>query len=114
MFTVDSFFQAVLNFIVDIFFFIARIINVAIFSPILAIFSTIFPNINLVENISAFLERIIVGIGFAKETFLNLTGFPRPLFTAFVTFFFARFFLTSTIRTYLFILRMYRLIKKGD
>lgn len=51
------------------------------FAPVYALMVLVFPDMTIYENlaVSFLVNRIAPGICFAREVFLNVTGYPRSL-----------------------------------
>lgn len=58
-----------------------------------------------------FYIRVLKGVAFAKEVFLNCTGFPRPLFYIIIVFFFVKLTAMAGIRLRRFVFNIYYLIR---
>lgn len=84
----NSILSAILKFLFWFIGFIAEIIT----SPIFNLVKSLFPP--LAEYHTAFatytINYVLKGLAFAREIFLNVTGFPRPFFHLLINLFLAR------------------------
>lgn len=104
--------DGLLNLILSIFFWLASLVTSIFTAPILGITKVIWPNLDsYLSTTVTFWNRLLTGVGFAKEVFLNVTGFPRALLNLIITYFFARFSLTATKRAFKFIANVYYFIR---
>ena len=104
--------DGLLDFILTIFFWIASLISSLIFVPVMAVFQAIFPNFDSYLDITiTFWNRILDGVVFAKEVFLNVTGFPRSFLNIIITYWFAKLSIMATKRAFKFLVNMYMLIR---
>lgn len=104
--------NGLLELILKFFFWIASIISSIVFAPLIGLLSVVFPNFNeYLDTILTFWNRLLLGIAWGKEVFLNVTGFSRSLFIILVTYWYARFALMVTKRAIKFIANMYLFIR---
>lgn len=98
--------------VLNVFFAIAGLISSIIISPILLLLEPLFPNLDSYLDIAmSFFGRFCNGVAFAKEVFLNITGYPRALFVILVTYIFARLAFMVSKRVFLFIYNMYSVVR---
>lgn len=105
--------NAILEAVLWVFTALCQFLSNIILFPIYSALKLIFPDLSTYVNAVGqfFNDYILHGLGFAKETFLNVTGFPRPFFNAIVVFFSAKVGYMVTKRSIKFILNIYRAIK---
>lgn len=83
-----------------------------IINPIISFIVRIVPDFTFIlSSVNSFFARIITGITFAKEVFLNCTGYPRTLFYLVVSFFFVRLFAMTFIRAFKFLFNVYYVLR---
>lgn len=96
-----------------IFFIIRWIFNLLLLplKPIISIFPTYSEFLE--DAINFFDDYIITAISFAREVFLNLTGFPQEIITISVNASLAFLTYIVTLRLITFIKNVYRMFKGG-
>lgn len=74
-----------------IFKFSAFILNLFTL-PLYKLLEVFFPHPTAYINVALdfFNYHVLRGVAFAREVFFNVTGFPRPLFSIFITIYLAR------------------------
>lgn len=82
--------NALINSIFNVIFSILRAIDSILMAPLNNFLQTNFPDINnFISDFNNFMITYVYkGILFVKEVFLNITGFPRELWTTFIGFIF--------------------------
>lgn len=105
---IENFFTGFIDLIIK---FLGTILSLII-SPLLSTFNTIVPNLNSYLVIFGnFYIKLLKGVAFAKEVFLNTTGFPRELFYLVIIFFFGKMVGMVALRSRRFIFNLYYLIR---
>ena len=100
---VTGLFRLILNFIGSI--------ASTIIAPLLSMFSVAYPKFYDAFANTDFFSRALTGISFAREVFLNVTGFPRVVFYALVNLFFVKVGFMILLRSFKFMIRMYYILR---
>lgn len=105
--------NSILEAILWVFTQLCQFLSNIILFPIYSALSLILPDLSSYTSIVGqfFNQYILNGLGFAKEVFLNVTGFPRELFNIMVIFFAAKVSYMATKRAIKFIINLYSTIK---
>lgn len=105
----NSIFSAILKVIL----YIAGFISSVIVSPIFALVELIFPDFTpFMADFNTYVsDYVLRGIAFAREVFLNVTGFPRPLFHLIVTLYLAKLTFHLASIPIKFIINIYRALR---
>lgn len=96
-----------------VFFLIRWIFNILLLplKPIMAIFPTFD---NFLETAVNFIDNYVLrAIAFAKQVFLNITGFPQELITISVNFALAMLTYIMILRMIVFVSSIYKKFKGG-
>lgn len=104
----DGFLNTVFTFILNALIGLANIIVEAFIGPLLELIEFIFPSLDNAEEVfSNFLSTYAIpGITFARELFLNITGYPRELLSMLALIFVAKITYHITIIPIKFIFRV--------
>lgn len=105
--------NAILNLILKLILWVAGLIYSVITVPILALVNTIFPDFSVfLSDFQLYVtDYLFKGLAFAREVFLSITGFPRPLLTLLVTIFLGKFAFHFAVLPIKFIINIYRSIR---
>lgn len=73
--------NSIVSAILKVILYILGFISSVIVSPVFALVELLFPDFSAFTNDFEFyvVNYVLRGLVFAKEVFLNVTGFPRPL-----------------------------------
>lgn len=107
-----SLIENVLQFIIDIYVKILGTIGDFVVMPLITAVINKIPNVaEYLTYFTTFVARIFNGVAFAKEVFFNVTGYPRALYFALVTFFFFKLSNMVLIRARRFVFNIYYLLR---
>lgn len=102
-----------LQILVNFIFFIVKTISNIIFTPILTLITSFFPDIgDLITGCQYFLSTYVFkACSFVKNMFINITGFPQSLFNFIALYISLKISLHLGMTTYRFILKMWEKFK---
>lgn len=105
--------NSILEAILWLFVQLCQFVSSILLMPIWVAISAIFPDLSsFIGQVYTFINQYILHyLGFAKEVFLNVTGFPREFFNAMVIFFMGKLTYMAVKRSIKFIINIYRTIK---
>lgn len=105
--------NAILEGILWVFTQLCQFLSNIILFPVYTALSLIFPDLSgYINDVGLFINQYLLhGLGFAKEVFLNVTGFPRAFFNIIVIFFAGKVSYMATKRSIKFIVNIYKTIK---
>lgn len=108
--------QSLLNFVLDLFFWLVGLIGSIVIYPIQLILVSIFPEIGnfLTDVLSFFSDYVANMISFIKELFLEISCLPRELYLVLIIFIFARFAIAPAIRSIKLIVNIWKFKSGGD
>lgn len=108
---INSLIQGFLNALFNIMVWFVDLLT----TPFIKVLTNLFPDVAIYLNdFNSFLnDYVFRGLAFSREIFLNMTGFPRPLFTLLIGFIFGMFFLWIDLSGFLFIRNIFRGWKRG-
>lgn len=107
--------NSILEFIIKLILYIASFIINIILTPIFAFIdsSGLVPDLTeYLDSFAYFVDNYLIrGLAFAREVFLNVTGFPRSLLHALVLLYLGKLAFHIFVRTYKFISNIYHYIR---
>lgn len=108
----EGFFQALLSFFLNIIFTLSKYVIDFVAIPFMLAVTPLFPNLgSYLDNFNQFCnDYIFKGLIFAREVFLNVTGYPRSLFYALITFFLGKLTLHLFIIAFKFIRNIIKIV----
>lgn len=108
--------QTLLNFVLDLFFWLVGLIGSIVIYPIQLLLVTLFPNIGnfLNDTLSFFNNYVADMISFVKELVLEISCLPRELYLLLIIFIFARFAIAPAIRSIKLIVNIWKFKSGGD
>lgn len=106
-------FNTIVNFFIKVITWLAGIIISIISFPIYLLLNPAIPNLSsYLDTFSTFLtDKVFRGLAFAREVFFNVTGFPRSLFYALVTFYLFKLGFRLTMLVFYFLFNLYHIIR---
>lgn len=112
----SGFLNSVFTFILDVLINLANFVVNLFLIPILAVINVIFPSMTQSDFIfTNFLNQFIIpGVTFARELFLNITGYPRELLSMLALIFIAKITYHITIIPIKFLIRIISSLFKID
>lgn len=107
--------EGLLNFILDLFFWLIGIIGSVIIYPVQVAIVAIFPDLGtFLNDILNFLGTYIAPmISFIKELILEVSCLPSSLYTLLISFAFTRYLIAPGIRAIKLIVNMWKLKSGG-
>lgn len=108
--------QTLLNFVLDLFFWLVGLIGSIVIYPIQLLLVTLFPDIGnfLNDTLSFFSNYVGNMVSFVKELILEISCLPRELYLLLIIFIFARFAVTPAIRSIKLIVNIWKFKSGGD
>lgn len=108
-------FESLFNFLINMFFYVVRLIGGIFLYPIQLLIVSVFPTLGdfIAQTLGFFVEYIFPMVGFCKELFLEVTQCPRALFSIFVNFIFIRWAIAPAIRGIKLALNAWKLAHGG-
>ena len=108
-------FESLFNFLINMFFYVIRLVGGIIIYPIQLLIVSVFPTLGefVAQTLGFFVDYIFPMVGFCKELFLEVTQTPRGLFSIFITFIFVRWAIAPAIRSIKLILNAIKIAKGG-
>lgn len=107
---VQQFLQVIIEFILFLSSLIVRIVTL----PIYGLISVLIPDFSNFETMfNQYTYKILNGLAFAREVFLNVTGFPRPLLQLLITLFIGKLTFHIASIPIRFIINTYKTLKGG-
>ena len=104
--------ESFLKMVIESMFYIITLLSSMIISPLLKLFTGMFPDFSLwLSTVLDFWTSLLNGVNFAKEVFLNITGFPRVFFYGLIAIYWWKFLAMGIKRTYKFLLNMYYMLR---
>lgn len=102
--------NAIVSTILKIILYILGFISSVIVSPVFALVELLFPDFSSFTADFEFyvVNYVLRGLVFAKEVFLNVTGFPRPLLGIIVTLYLGKLTFQIASIPIKFIINLYR------
>lgn len=105
--------NAIANVLLQIVLWISSAVVSIISYPIYTALYPFIPDLNShLANFNTYINDYVVrGLAFSREVFFNVTGYPRPLFYALVTFFLFKLAFRMTVLIFVFIMNIYLVIR---
>lgn len=105
--------ESLLTSFIEMVVFVGSYLVNVLFQPLFVILDSWFPDFsNYLANFEYFfLNYVCKGVAFAREVFLNCTGFPRALFHAIVTLYLAKLAFRVVLLVFKFIYNIYHAIR---
>lgn len=94
---------------------ISTIVNL-IFLPLFSVLKVLFPDFsNFLSTATGFMnDYLFDGLAFAREVFFNVTHFPREIISLTVTFIMGFFLFQVAQRGFMFVLNLWKALRKGE
>ena len=105
--------NAVANFLIKIIIWISGLLISVIVFPIYLILRPFLPELpTQLATFSTYLsDHVFRGLAFAREVFFNVTGYPRALFYALITFYLFKLGARLSLLVFQFIIKLYYIIR---
>lgn len=105
--------NALFTFLIDVFFWIVKIIGSIVIYPVQAIIVSIFPDLGegIVQLLSFFNNYFFPTLTIAKEILLDISCLPRPIWLLFINLVFARWAIAPVIRSILMLVNIWKFTK---
>lgn len=108
--------QALFKFLIDIFFFLIKLIVGIPLGLIQAILVTLIPGVgDFIGIVNGFFNTYVWNyLSFIKELVLDISCLPRNLWSIFVTFMVARWLIAPSVRAIKLIINSWKITHGGD
>lgn len=108
--------EALFNFIIQLFFWLIGLIGSIIIYPVQALLVTIIPGLgDFVGLTLGFFNTYIWNyLSFMKELVLDVSCLPRPLWSLFIAFIFARWGIAPAVRSIKLMINIWKLKSGGS
>lgn len=108
--------EAIFNFIIQLFFWLIGLIGSIVIYPVQAILVTIIPGLGefIGLTLGFFNTYVWNYLSFMKELVLDVSCLPRPLWSLFIAFLFARWGIAPAIRSIKLMINIWKLKSGGS
>lgn len=105
-------FNTIIQFLLNLLIKFSALLMSIFTAPILALVSVIFPNLDIyISTFNVYLNNYVLpGVAFAREVFLNVTGYPRSLLSTLAFIFLAKLTFKISIIPLRFLYNILRLL----
>lgn len=105
--------NALLQFIIKVVLWLCGLFATIITTPVLAALGYLFPDFsNFTSSFNTYVaDYVFRGLAFAREVFLNTTGYPRALFNLIVTLYLGKLSFHMAMIPIKFVINTYRAIR---